>query len=338
MNNSEEILVKTLLEDSIKSGKIEKNNYKVHKLTGDASTRRYYRITCDKNTFVICLDRPLEVGVISNFEQVQNILSRHDIRVPKIYDSSPEKGYSLQEDLGVDTLLSKLALIDGLNTELTWYKVLVNFISSLAKVPKESYENTCVSGYKFDVEKFDWEIKFSIDNLLVKMMGFSDKDQRIEKIKSDFHKINLELAQEKMILCHRDLHSRNIMYKDGEFVLIDFQDARPGNHAYDLVSLLEDCYYDIDAKNKEILKDQAFQWSLELNLVKDRNHFERNYSLMTLQRTFKALGSFGYIYVNRQDERYLKYIHAGIERLKLHLFKLELNDLRKNLISILYEH
>ena len=38
------------------------------------------------------------------------------------------------------------------------------------------------------------------------------------------------------------------------------------------------------------------------------------------------------------DERYLKFIHSGIEKLKFHLYKIENKELRKNLISILYEH
>ncbi|GAB4012044.1 MAG: phosphotransferase [Bdellovibrio sp.] len=338
MNSSEEILVQTLLQESVKNKKIPNDEYKIFKLTGDASTRRYYRVISTNNSYVICLDKPLDPGQRSFFEQVQLVLNDSKIRVPKIFDSSPGKGYSLQEDLGADTLLSQLATIDSLDVELGWYLQLSDLMCDLAKVAPEKYKGTCIDSYCFDCEKFDWEIKFSIDNLLIKLMSFSKDDKRLPKIQSGFHKLNEELASEKMVLCHRDLHSRNIMKIKNEFVLIDFQDSRPGNHAYDVVSLFEDCYYDLNEANKAKLKNSVFTWQKDLGLVTSRDHFEKNYSMMTLQRTFKALGSFGYIYVNRKDERYLKYIHAGIERIKKHLYALELTDLRKNLISILYEH
>jgi hypothetical protein len=39
----------------------------------------------------------------------------------------------------------------------------------------------------------------------------------------------------------------------GEQIVIDFQDARMGTPLYDLVSLLEDCYYQINEANKKEL-------------------------------------------------------------------------------------
>ena len=39
-----------------------------------------------------------------------------------------------------------------------------------------------------------------------------------------------------------------------EFIFIDFQDARWGVPQYDLVSLLEDCYYDLNEANRQTLK------------------------------------------------------------------------------------
>ena len=56
------------------------------------------------------------------------------------------------------------------------------------------------------------------------------------------------------MLCHRDYHSRNLMLRDDQLFIIDFQDARMGPDTYDLVSLLRDSYVDIaDAQLEELI-------------------------------------------------------------------------------------
>ena len=47
------------------------------------------------------------------------------------------------------------------------------------------------------------------------------------------------------MLCHRDYHSRNLMWHDDTLYVIDFQDARMGPDTYDLASLLRDSYVDL---------------------------------------------------------------------------------------------
>ena len=104
------------------------------------------------------------------------------------------------------------------------------------------------------------------------------------------------------------------MMKDGEPVVIDFQDARQGVSQYDLVSMLEDCYFQLSADNIEKLKKYYIEQSFDENI--DKEKFERIYDLMTIQRTFKAIGSFAYINQDRDDNRYLKYIGFGMEKLR----------------------
>jgi aminoglycoside/choline kinase family phosphotransferase len=125
------------------------------------------------------------------------------------------------------------------------------------------------------------------------------------------------LASQKMVITHRDFHSRNVMVKDGQFIFIDFQDARWGVPQYDLVSLLEDCYYDIHEENRQRLKRYYFE-NLDPAIHGQKNYeqFEALYDDMTIQRVFKAVGSFCYIYNWRKDDRYLKYIGFAMEKIR----------------------
>ena len=130
------------------------------------------------------------------------------------------------------------------------------------------------------------------------------------------------------------------MVKNNELIVIDFQDARMGIPQYDLVSLLEDAYYEIGRQNKYNLK--KYYWS---NFLEDKKYqssfeeFERLYSLMSIQRIYKAIGSFSFIHTTRGDVRYLKYIGFCFEKLRSVMNSLpELRDLKNTLSKIYYEY
>ena len=51
---------------------------------------------------------------------------------------------------------------------------------------------------------------------------------------------------------------------------------------------------------------------------------------MVLQRVFKAIGSFGYIYATRKDVRYIKYVGFAMEKIRKVMMKdPKYDDLRK---------
>ena len=53
-------------------------------------------------------------------------------------------------------------------------------------------------------------------------------------------------------LVHRDYHSKNIFYKNNKIIIIDYQDSLYGSPLYDFVSLVNDCYRDINTPDKNI--------------------------------------------------------------------------------------
>jgi aminoglycoside/choline kinase family phosphotransferase len=107
------------------------------------------------------------------------------------------------------------------------------------------------------------------------------------------------------------------MVKNNKYIFIDFQDARWGIPQYDLVSLLEDCYYDIKEENRQKLKRYYFDnLDAAIHGQKSYEEFEVLYQDMTIQRVFKAVGSFCYIYNWRKDDRYLKYIGFAMEKIR----------------------
>jgi aminoglycoside/choline kinase family phosphotransferase len=339
---SEKLFVESLFKNSNSDNSlvIDEQDLKVQKLTGDASTRKYYRIVCKKKSFVVCLDNPaMGKAGESSFIVLQGILSDHGIRVPKIYDSDLEKGYILEEDLGDRTLLSHLSSISSEDEEFETYKPVIDEMIRIHQIDFSRFNNYQFSSLKFDTSKLLSEVQVTIDNFVKTYLGIDlcEKDER--SLLEEFRKICDEITKKPMVLVHRDFHSRNIMCKGGENIVIDFQDARLGLPQYDLVSLLDDCYYSLTEKNKNKLKEYYWHGFLKKSKGQTEEEFHFLYDIMLIQRVFKAIGSFSYIFNTRGDKRYLKYIGFGFEKLRKTLLKYsDKNNLRSFLSTIYYEN
>ena len=309
----EELFNKTQDKDILKNEKLEE----VDKLTGDASTRRYYRIFTTKESYVVCLDNPFNDEMEKHpFMSVQQFLVSNNVKVPQILDHNLPKGYSLQEDLGNETLLHKLSTLTSSEDEFVIYKKIIDQLLELHRIPKTKVTNPNLFQLSFDYQKYMDETRFTFKYFL----NFFNKnldENLIQELESLFDPIMKRLASQKMVITHRDFHSRNIMVRKNDLVFIDFQDARWGIPQYDLVSLLEDCYYDLREDNRQKLKRYYFD-SLDpvIHGQKSYEEFESFYRDMTIQRVFKAVGSFCYIYNWRKDDRYLKYIGFAMEKIR----------------------
>lgn len=337
---AERLYIEELFSQSLEKGKISSKELKnIDRLTGDASTRRYYRLDSEKESFVVCLDNPTSDPEQKNsFIEVQAFLNSKGIRVPKIYDTLLKKGYILEEDLGDITLLQKLSSLKTIECEYEIYKRVIDQLLKLHALEKEELEKSKLFNQEFNFEKLISEIDFTVKYFLKFFLKVDDEDY-CQKIINAFEPVCQRLSSEKMVLTHRDFHSRNIMWKSNdELVVIDFQDARMGIPQYDLASLLDDCYYEIHPENKKKLKDYYFKSMGENKLSQSKEKFEKIYSDMVLQRVFKAVGSFSYIYHTRKDERYLKYIGFAMEKLRLIMFEdAKYSSLRESLYKVYYE-
>jgi N-acetylmuramate 1-kinase len=309
----EELFNKTQDKNILKGEQLEE----IDKLTGDASTRRYYRIFTSRQSYVVCLDNPSDDGIEKHpFLSVQQFLMENQVKVPKILDHNLTRGYSLQEDLGDTTLLHHLGEVTSREQEYESYRVIIDQLLQLHAIPAKKITNPNLFQLKFDHQKYMDETRFTFKYFL----NFFSKNQDeflLQELESMFEPIMRRLSEQRMVITHRDFHSRNIMVKDNVFTFIDFQDARWGIPQYDLVSLLEDCYYDLDEGNRQKLKRHYFD-SLDPQIhgQGSYDHFLELYADMTIQRVFKAVGSFCYIYNWRKDDRYLKYIGFAMEKIR----------------------
>lgn len=338
LEEAELLLVDMLVKKSLdKLKKVRSEVLEISRLTGDASTRRYFRVLLRdegrKNYLVVCLmDSFSGAPGEHDFLSVQEILKSKKVRVPEIIDHDLSSGYILQEDLGDQTLLLELSHSRSSDEELKIYENAIDNIVKMHQIKVSDYRDHIFSQREFDREKFLYEFRFMVEHFLEKYLNQTLSKSEKLILENGFDFVIEELLKRDKVFTHRDYHSRNLMIKEGDMVVIDFQDARLGPVVYDLVSLLEDSYYQVTEENKAKLIEQ---YAREMNI--DWKDYQRAYDLMVVQRTLKAIGSFTYIYNSREDNRYLKYVGFAFEKVRSTLVKFpELYEFRELISKIYY--
>jgi len=78
------------------------HHFDIKPLAGDASFRRYFRITTTEKTYVL-MDAPPEKEDVSPFIHICDWLALNQLHVPKIIIRDQSKGFLLLEDFGDKT-------------------------------------------------------------------------------------------------------------------------------------------------------------------------------------------------------------------------------------------
>ncbi|NUM88257.1 MAG: phosphotransferase [Bdellovibrionales bacterium] len=311
--------------------------FTVTRLTGDASPRRYFRVTNGRTSHVMMLADPFEPAR-NTFLQVQRFLEERGVRCPRVHAVDGPSGAILLDDLGDRLMNTRLGLAKNATEEKTLYKKAVDLLLDFHSLTSARPLPGGVDGFAlaFDVEKLMSEIDFTIEHWNGGHLrrDFTDAEKAV--IRAEFLKICRRLAKEPRVFTHRDYHSRNIMVgRKGGLACIDFQDARMGLRQYDLASLLRDSYYRLPEATVEELVDHYIRGVARREKVRlARGAFVKTFDLTALQRNFKAVGSFCSFHVKRGDSSYLQYVGHTLENMRRTLLKYpELRRLREVLFG-----
>jgi aminoglycoside/choline kinase family phosphotransferase len=309
----------------------------VEKIPGDASSRKYYRVlfkqvsqeAVAQSRMVSCIvmktDPFVQQGLDLPFLQIRAHLESCGVRVPRVYDVDPARGLVLLEDLGDVTLLRQLQEVSSPEVERHAYEKVIDGLVQLHVKAGPQFANavarTNIEGFRlrFDVEKLMWEVGFTVEHFYEQHLKRKIRDEDRRVLLQGFTEICTKLAAEPVVLTHRDFHSRNVMHHHGEYVMIDFQDARMGPPQYDLASLLKDSYYQLEEQQVQRLLDYYIARFEAVSGTRIRRN--ELFDLMSVQRNFKAIGSFASFLNRRGDATYLKYIGNTFENIRRTLLK-----------------
>lgn len=296
------------------SKQISNPEFTVIQLAGDASARRYHRIVQDEKTWVLMSWEPFKQTDYP-FLSVQRHFSACHIQVPGVVAIGEALGVLLLEDLGDLTLERKFWEASKPEASEDFYQKTLDELIKIHDVATYSEISSTASTTKFDTAKFLWEMNYAKENLLLGLLKFKLSDSVASELDSAFVSFCSILDRQPKVICHRDFHSRNVMLKRNKVVIIDFQDARLGPVQYDLVSLFKDSYVDMsDDYAARLLNYYLDNSKVKKNPKFSNEEFNRIFELQSLQRCFKACGSFASFMNQRGDTRYLKYLAPTLKR------------------------
>lgn len=296
--------------------------FEIHQLAGDASARRYFRVVAHDDSWVLMLWEPFQNDGRYPFLSVRSHFEKHGVAVPKVIGMKPEKGLVLLEDLGDLTLERKFWENLGDEHSMPYYKATIDELIKMHYDSSFDRSSPCTAfTIEFDTAKLLWEMNYGREHLLEGLCGIKLDASTQKSIASVFTNICETLHKEPKFIAHRDYHSRNVMIKHGKVRIIDFQDARMGTIQYDLVSLLRDSYVNLsDASIETLLAyylERREECAGKFNLpALSRDHFDYIFEVQTVQRCFKACGSFASFKMLRDDNRYLKYLAPTLKTVR----------------------
>ena len=291
-------------------------------LAGDGSDRCYYRITAPEKraTYVLMQlsGSDLENLRSGSYDWVEigDILRNAGVVVPKALTVLSEYGALIIDDYGDEMLETTVLLADrkgSISDALPLYRRCLSTLSNFIAIRPEG--NPSWTKRSFDAERFIWELDFFVTKYLEGVCGRTLSSTEKLRFTQDSRALASFLASGSKYFVHRDFHSRNVMVWGGDIAVIDFQDARLGPVTYDLVSLCFDSYVPFSGRQRIDLLDQG----LELFGKRYGNPLleeaKSQWKPLLLQRQLKAIGSFGYLTIDKDKGDYLKNVGPALQTL-----------------------
>jgi aminoglycoside/choline kinase family phosphotransferase len=298
---------------------------KITPIEKGGSDRKFYRVRCSSEQSLILVKYDLTREENRHYVEIAQFLEEHEIRAPRIYYHDPEEGLIWLEDLGKNDLYSHRS--EPWLVRRAFYDSALDEVRKLHELP----ESVCIEmrqllPAEFNAALYLWEQHYFFDNCLGRY--FKIDSARIESVVSlpVLAEIAESLAKQPRVLVHRDFQSQNILVRNGQAYLIDFQGMRPGLAHYDLASLLYDPYVHLtDAEREELLEHYCGG--------KPTDDFYETLALCAMQRLMQALGAYGFLGLVKGHKDFLQYIPKAVESLHEIVAKIDGLDLFKNLLS-----
>lgn len=278
-------------------------------LKGDASTRRYFRYREPDSSCILALYPEAEDPQIEEFLSIQSLLRSCALAVPEVLATDRSLGIVVQEDLGNLTLEQRIldtsteACMDHLLEAVRQIVVIQCEASARLSVGEPAFERA------FDHQKLIWELHYFEEHYLKGLRGLSPS--RTSCLLGEFDDLAHRISRYARKLCHRDLQVRNLMIHAGRVYLIDFQDARQGPLAYDLVSLTQDSICLTPPQVQRLV--EAYRSRIPPGWAD--SDFQYQFHLICIQRLLKALGTYGFQIGKRRNDSYTTYIPGTLRRL-----------------------
>jgi aminoglycoside/choline kinase family phosphotransferase len=168
---------------------------------------------------------------------------------------------------------------------------------------------------QFDATLYRWEQGYFFENCLQRFFKVAPDKVAVISALPALNLIADRLAGRSRVLVHRDFQSQNIIVRESETYLIDFQGMRPGLAEYDLASLLFDPYVELSSAEREELLD--FYVEERARRKSPAAHdLRQTFCLCAIQRLMQALGAYGFLGLVKGNKTFLPHIAPAMQSLR----------------------
>jgi N-acetylmuramate 1-kinase len=281
---------------------------KISPIEKGGSDRKFYRVRCSSEQSLILVKYNLEREENRHYVEIAQFLETHGIHAPRIYYHDTDEGLIWLEDLGERDLFGYRD--ESWLVRRAFYESALDEIRKLHQLP----EAVCIEMHQhlpaeFNAALYVWEQNYFFENCLGRY--FEIETRTIDNLAAlpALHDVAEKLAELPRVLVHRDFQSQNILLRNGQAYLIDFQGMRPGLAEYDLASLLYDPYVDLSESERA----ELLEYYCSKTPTRD---FTETLRLCAMQRLMQALGAYGFLGLVKGHQHFLKYIPAAVKSLR----------------------
>jgi aminoglycoside/choline kinase family phosphotransferase len=285
--------------ESIERGGSDRSFFRVHAPAGTAAPRS-----------LIVVRYGDERAENRHYVEIARFLADIGVQVPRIYFHDEEARLIGVEDLGERDLWSF--------REEPWERLRTLYHRALdqaALLHSRAHAALPVSGLtlekEFDAALYLWEQDYFFENCLGRHLGIDVNGFD----RSSLRAVATKLAALPRTLVHRDFQSQNIMIRDGEAYLIDFQGLRPGLPHYDVASLVCDPYVALPAELRRELVEYYHSAAKTAHVPLDED-FRGTLALCAMQRLMQALGAYGFLGIVKGRTHFLSHTPPALRLLR----------------------
>ncbi len=280
-------------------------------LAGDASSRRYLRLTAsDGRRVLLMIDPSDDRHATTAFLAVSEMLKTNAFSTPSILSEAVEDGFILLEDFS-DTLLAREIDTDPKRAPVL-YDGAADAMADLQSTPIHPAlpQPTVPDLADMVAPGLSWYVN-----------GTDTPHDETPHVIQALARL-LDPICNTRVFCHRDYHSENLFWlpnRQGiaKIGMIDFQDAFAGPRSYDLASLVTDARRDIapDLRVRAVARFAA-------HLGVEATELDHEVAILSIQRNLRILGIFARLSRAHGKPNYLGFLPRVWGYLQ--------NDLRKD--------
>jgi len=293
--------------------------YKIKKISGDASFREFYKIEKNfKSTILVKANKDVFRNLIT-YAAVNELLIKNKINAPKLIQEYFSSNMMEIANLGNYSFLEH---IKNKNNKFSDYKKLIELIIKLQKIKfKKSirFQNIKIKIDKYNISELHKESNLFFDWYLKNNGEKKDFKKNKSIIKKELNILYRRLYFQEMCFVHRDFHASNIMIKNKRFGLIDSQDAIRGNLLYDVASLIDDVRIKLPRELKSLLFNYYLSKTTNIKNNEEKLLAKNDFDILSVQRNLKILGIFVRLCKRDHKSIYLKYLPYIWKLLELRL-------------------